>query len=371
MAGPLVDEPDGDEGVGAELVGRRRLGRLVGMVEHGDGGAGVDQAPADGVGQRGQPTGLADRERAGRAADGALRAGRAPLGPRRPSSRRASRLARRRSAATVSAPQMPSLVRPALRWNSVERLDRAAARRCRRPDRRRSPGRRAGAAARRRRRRGASVPAGTGTGRRAGDPASTSDDQVWRPQMPSTRRPRRSWNSRTARSVPGPYSPAGSPPDVEPERGEAALDVAHGLPGAAGMDGQVGHGGRQAGGETTPARMAVRAGATLGDARRRAWRAAGLSRAQMNSLSSSSNWPLPLAPTRRLAGCAVLEDDQRRDAHDAEALGRLRVLVDVELGDRRPCRPAQWRSRRGWGRSSCTVRTTRPRSRRSRRARRR
>src|SRR5207244_1949993 len=30
---------------------------------------------------------------------------------------------------------------------------------------------------------------------------------------------------------------------------------------------------------------------------------------------------------------AVLEDDQGRDAHHAELLGNLRVLVDVDLGD--------------------------------------
>ena len=42
---------------------------------------------------------------------------------------------------------------------------------------------------------------------------------------------------------------------------------------------------------------------------------------------------MPFAPTRRLAGCAVLENDQGRDAHDVEAAGQVGLLVDVDLGD--------------------------------------
>ena len=60
---------------------------------------------------------------------------------------------------------------------------------------------------------------------------------------------------------------------------------------------------------------------------------------------------------------AVLEQDQRRDPADAELGRRLGVLVDVELGDLDACRCTRWRSHRGWGRSSCRGRTTRPRNR--------
>src|SRR5262249_14066123 len=41
---------------------------------------------------------------------------------------------------------------------------------------------------------------------------------------------------------------------------------------------------------------------------------------------------LALGPDEALHRRAVLEDQQRRDAHDVEAAGRVGVVVDVELG---------------------------------------
>ena len=63
---------------------------------------------------------------------------------------------------------------------------------------------------------------------------------------------------------------------------------------------------------------------------------------------------------------AALEHRHRRDRHDLVVAGDLRVLVDVELGDRQLVARARRRSPRAPGRPSCTGRTTRPRSRRAR-----
>ena len=84
----------------------------------------------------------------------------------------------------------------------------------------------------------------------------------------------------------------------------------------------------------------------------------------MNSESSSSSCALPLAPTRRFCTSPSREDEQRRDAHHVEAARDVRVVVDVELRDLRCARVLAWRSPRAPVRSSCTARTTRPRSRR-------
>ena len=165
-------------------------------------------------------------------------------------------------------------------------------------------------------------------------------------QTPSARGPRAAWK-RADRVVrwPAPKRPAASPAWTRRRRRSAA----------AGGRGRR-HRGRRPGA----------AGRPRADGRRRASRPVVSSDGQRKSLSSWSSWPLPLAPTRRLAGCAVLEHDQGRDAHHVEASGDVGVVVDVELGDAAACRPAPRRSRRGSGRSSCRARTTRPRSRRRR-----
>ena len=51
-------------------------------------------------------------------------------------------------------------------------------------------------------------------------------------------------------------------------------------------------------------------------------------------------------PDDLLGRLAVLEQDDRRDAHDAELAGDPRVLIDVDLADRTPCRRGPGRSRR-------------------------
>src|SRR5688572_16951542 len=43
--------------------------------------------------------------------------------------------------------------------------------------------------------------------------------------------------------------------------------------------------------------------------------------------------PLALGADQALLGLAVLEHDERGDAHHVEAAGDVRVVVDVELGD--------------------------------------
>ena len=63
-------------------------------------------------------------------------------------------------------------------------------------------------------------------------------------------------------------------------------------------------------------------------------------------------------------GLAALEQDQRRDAADAELARGARVGVDVELGDRELARVVAARGPRAPARSSCRGRTTRPSSRR-------
>ena len=86
-----------------------------------------------------------------------------------------------------------------------------------------------------------------------------------------------------------------------------------------------------------------------------------------NSSSSSSSWPLPLAPTRRFVGSPVVEHDAASGCSSRRTAGRwLRVLVDVELGDRDLARLLGGDLAEDRVRSSCTARTTRPRSRRRR-----
>ena len=75
---------------------------------------------------------------------------------------------------------------------------------------------------------------------------------------------------------------------------------------------------------------------------------------------------LALGADQALHRLAVLEHDERGDAHHVEAAGDVGVVVDVELGDLQLAGLLRRRSRRGSGRSSCTDRTTRPRSRRGR-----
>ena len=67
---------------------------------------------------------------------------------------------------------------------------------------------------------------------------------------------------------------------------------------------------------------------------RNARRAAGVVHRRWNSLSSSSSWPLPLAPTMRFAGWPSWKTISVGDAHHVEAAGDVGVVVDVELGDR-------------------------------------
>ena len=87
---------------------------------------------------------------------------------------------------------------------------------------------------------------------------------------------------------------------------------------------------------------------------------------QMKSSRSRSSIGLRLGADDRLHDLAALVDVHRRDRHDAVGRRGARVLVDVELDDRRSCRRARRRSPRGSGRPAGTVRTTRPRSRRAR-----
>ena len=72
------------------------------------------------------------------------------------------------------------------------------------------------------------------------------------------------------------------------------------------------------------------------------------------SLELLEQLALALGADDALGRLAVLEDDERRDAHDVEAAGDVGVVVDVELGDLELAGLLGRRSRRGSGRSSCT-----------------
>ena len=211
-------------------------------------------------------------------------------GPQMPSARQATLRWKSRRASAVWGPKMPS-PRAGVEAEGVERLlevgDVVAA------EHRPSGGR--------------------GAGRRAGSRPRPAQLQVWRPQTPSTRRPRAVWNARTARGRAcrrsGPASAGGG---LVAERRQAVLQIAHRLAVGARADE------RNPGARGCPPRL------------RRSWATS----APMNSASSSRSWPLLRAPTRRFSGCAVLEHEQRRDAHHVEAAGDVGVVVDVELGDR-------------------------------------
>ena len=176
-----------------------------------------------------------------------------------------------------------------------------------------------------------SSPAGWETvGRAAGRRASSCLDQcgpVCSSQTPSARRPRAAWKARTAASVDAAVAARlGARGGWEPGGTEAALQIADGL--------------------------AVLDRASAGPVGR-------------NSSSSWSSWPLPLAPTRRLrtspslktSSVGMLITSKRRAMSGLSSTLSLAIVRFAGLlgGD----------LARGWGRSSCTGRTTRPRSRRA------
>ena len=138
----------------------------------------------------------------------------------------------RRSSRSVVGPTIPSTGRPALRWNSARAAEVASPK---------IPSTRPGSKPRAPRRcwsSATSSPRSIGVRRYRKrsprrKPASTRVSQVWRPQIPSTRRPRRCWKASTADPGGAAEATLGVAGGAEAEGVQPVLDVGHRRPGVA------------------------------------------------------------------------------------------------------------------------------------------
>src|SRR5262249_8809495 len=137
-------------------------------------------------------------------------------------------------------------------------------------------------------------------------PLSTSTAHVWGPQSPSTTRPRCSWKTRTAAAVAGPNSPGSSAAQSRPSAARRRCKSLTASPDSPRCSAVV----------LTVRRRTAPSGDVLGEV--------------LEELT------LALRADQPLHGLTVVEDQQRRDAHDVEPHRGLRVVVDVELGDGQP-----------------------------------
>ena len=291
-------------------LGRRAASSSAPEVSSTALGAGVERARARPRRRAPRTRGRRPRRPGGRRAGaGSRRSCSRSRTRRRPSP--SARAPTRSSAASVAGPADPVGGEPGVALELDERRGRCRGRGCRPRGRRRSRARSAGAAARRRRRRAASAGGSRAAGRRGANPLSTSAAQVSRPQMPSTRRPRASWNARTAASVRGAEARRARPAGArDPSAPRPPLEVADRLAACAAPSGARHHASRDG--------PRLGSGDELGEV------------LEQLALALGADEALDLgSPSLNTSSVGMLITSNRR--------GGVGVVVDVELGDRRAC----------------------------------